>query len=173
MEPTEENYRLHLRDPIAIRQLVQSLLDSGRILEAAFYFDKLKKIKPQSYATVKLGYLLCIGRLDPYVQAYDIALKGFGGGSEDLHALRLAYYIAFSNVPLALEEAKYLSTLDVKEKFTMDVLIQTIEETRDEALLSLFFDRQLARIKPGLGLEKIFRQILIGRLIRSLKNIRV
>jgi len=171
MESAEENYRLHLRDPIAIRQLVQSLLGSGRILEAAFYFEKLKKLKPQSYATNKLGYLLSIKRLDPYVQAYDIALKGFGSGSEDLHALRLAYYIAFSNFPLALEEAKYLCTLNVKEKFTMDVLIQAIEETRDEPLSSLFFDKQLAKIVPNPKLEKTFRQILIGRLIRSVKKI--
>ncbi|MBI0360519.1 hypothetical protein [Burkholderia oklahomensis] len=171
MDPTEKCYRLHLRDPIAIRKLVQSLLDSGRLLEAAFYFEKLKKLKPQSYEVNKLGYLLSIKRLDPHVQAYDIALKGFGGDSEDLHALRLAYYIAFSNLPLALEEAKYLCTLDVSERFTMDVLIQTIEETHDEPLSLLFFDKQLAKIIPSPKLEKTFRQILIKRLIRVARNI--
>jgi len=171
MDPTEKSYRLHLRDPIAIRKLVQSLLDSGRLLEAAFYFEKLKKLKPQSYETNKLGYLLSIKRLDPRVQAYDIALKGFGGDSEDLHALRLAYYIAFSNLPVALEEAKYLCSLNVNERFTMDVLIQTIEETRDEPLSLLFFDKHLAKIIPNSKLEKTFRQILIKRLIGIVKNI--
>jgi hypothetical protein len=171
MDAIETNFRSRPRNPLAIRHYVQSLVDARRILEAAFYFNILQKNDPLSISTNKLGYLIAIMRLDNKVLDYDKALSNGGASKEDIFSLRLAYYIAFSKSDLALEIAKFLAPIKIKNDLGMSGMIQIIEETGDYGLTKLFIDNQYRRITATPRLDQILKKILISKFLGVISEI--
>lgn len=168
MDDEEKYFREYKRNPKAVRAYVRSLFDEGHILEASFYFSFLLNADPNSIETNKLGYRLALARFDSNIRQYDDALRKASVTEEDLYSLQLAYYLTFNAQMLALDGARRLIDIELKSDFSLNILVQAIEEIGDYQLADKFIQHQYRRIKSSSHLDQILKRIIVGHLIELL-----
>ncbi|WP_454825433.1 hypothetical protein [Paraburkholderia xenovorans] len=95
MDAIEKQYFSKPKNHISIRHYVTSLLDSGRVIEASFFCEKMLQEAPTNKYANKLAFLLAIRRMDPFVERYDKALASSGMKNKERFILHCRYYFAF------------------------------------------------------------------------------
>ncbi|MBU9374960.1 hypothetical protein KTE28_11550 [Burkholderia multivorans] len=169
MHQAEKDYRNKPRNRLIIRHYVRHLIDSGRIMEASFFCEKLLKESPNDIEGNKLAFLLAIAKMDPTVEKYDINLANSGAPDKDRFILHCRYYFAFFQYDRLRASLKAVLNEGISDIESFNVVIESIIRIKDADLVTKFissYPKGKLRLPPLV--EKSFKDILLTRLTELL-----
>jgi hypothetical protein len=169
VDSLELSYRRTPRNPVVLRSYVRDLIERQHILEATFFYERLKKEDATSFETNRMGYLLSIRMMDPKVGDFDKRLIEAGATQEQLYALHLHYYYTFSHIPKMRECMTTLLNIEPTEQYTFAIITEAVIALDDFDLAAQFIQYFLPRLKSTDELIKRLRRILIKHFHRLLK----
>ncbi|MBR8451756.1 hypothetical protein L0Y81_21320 [Burkholderia multivorans] len=165
MDRAERDYRSRPRNRLLIRHYVSSLMDSGRIIEASYFCNKLLQEAPTDVEGNRLAFLLAIKRMDSNVRNYDINLINANLIDKERLILHCRYYFAFSDHRNLRSCINAVMDEGISGKDAFEVVIESIIFLRDAPLTMKFVSHYLNK---GIGLspmaENEFKKILRTRL---------
>ena len=165
MDPIESNFRKTPNNPLALKHYVNTLYEKDHILEAKYYYEKLISEDPSGLETNKIGYLLSMRLMNPHVAIYERRLIDAGATQEQLYSLQLLYYYTFSDVVRMRDCVNGLLDIEPTDKYTYEIVIDSILKLEDFTLTYKFTKNYLPRIKGSNALLKALKKIMIKELI--------
>lgn len=170
MDAIEKQYFSKPKNHISIRHYVSSLLDSGRIIEASFYCEKMLMEAPKNKYANKLAFLLAIRRMDPLVHKYDEALANSNMENKERFVLHCRYYFAFqrreelkNSLSAAMDEG--LSDAD-----SLNIVLESLLWVKDASLTKKFVSHYMRNIKISPHAERALKNILHTRIAEVLSS---
>lgn len=169
MHRAEKDYRSKPRNRLVIRHYIRHLIDSGRIMEASFFCEKLLQEAPNDIEGNKLAFLLAITKMNPNVEKYDINLANSGASDKDRFILHCRYYFAFFQYDRLRASLKAVMDEGISDIESFNVIIESIIHVKDADLVKKFislYPKDKLRLSPLV--EKSFKDILLTRLTELL-----
>lgn len=173
MDAIEKQYFAKPKNHISIRHYVASLLDSGRIIEASFFCDKMLQEAPKNKYANKLAFLLAIRRMDPSVAKYDEALASSSMESKERFILHCRYYFAFHNRERLKDSLSAAMDEGLSDSESLSVVLESLLWLKDIFLARKFISLYMkgnSQISPQA--ERELKNILQTRLVELFSSMR-
>lgn len=168
MDAIEKQYFSKPRNHISIRHYVASLLDSGRIIEASFYCEKMLMEAPKNKYANKLAFLLAIRRMDPMVQKYDEALANSTMENKERFVLHCRYYFAFHRREELKKSLSAAMDEGLSDNDSLSIVLESLLWVKDASLTRKFVSLYMRDAKVTPHAEKALKKILQTRLVEVL-----
>ncbi|NIF88115.1 hypothetical protein [Burkholderia sp. Cy-637] len=172
MDAIEKQYFSKPRNHIAMRHYISSLIDSGRIIEASFFCEKMLLESQKNKYANKLAFIIAIKRMDPSVAKYDEALANSGMSNKERYILHCRYYFSLHNKKGLKDSLNAVMDEELSDLESLSVVLEGLLWLKDIYLARKFISLYLrggSQISPRA--EKELKSILLARLGEIFLNI--
>lgn len=166
MNSIELDIRKTPKNPLVLKNYINTLYEKHHILEAKYHHEQLMKEDPSGFETNKIGYLLSIRLMNPHLAEFEKKLIKAGATQEQVYALQLHYYYTFSDKFKMRECTNVLLDIEPTEEYTYEIVIESVLKLDDFKIASKLAKYYLPRIKSSPERLKTLKKTMIKELLR-------